>query len=203
MKINKLLAKAIAESGIPISRIAQKAEISRAYIYKIINEEKNVSSITLEKICNAINIKPSSLYDGEIEKKQQGIKIPVLGVIPAGIPIEAIEDVLDYEEINEDMAKRGEYFALKVTGNSMLPTIKNGDIVIVRQQDDAESGKICVIMINGFDATLKEIKKENGGIWILPHNSTSEFKPTFFTNKDIIEKPVKIIGVAVEIRRSL
>lgn len=203
MKINKLLAKAIAESGIPISRIAQKANISRAHIYKIINEEKNVSSLTLEKICNAINIKPSSLYDGVVEKKQQGIKIPVLGVIPAGIPIEAIEDVIDYEEINENMAKRGEYFALKVTGDSMLPTIKNGDIVIVRQQDDAESGKICVIMINGFDATLKEIKKESGGIWILPHNSTSEFKPTFFTNKEIIEKPVKIIGVAVEIRRSL
>lgn len=137
------------------------------------------------------------------EPKPKGKKIPVLGVIPAGIPIEAIEDILDYEEITEDMAKRGEYFALKVQGDSMLPTIKNGDIVIVRQQDDAESGKICVVMINGYDATLKEIKKDPNGIWILPHNPTSDFKPTFFTNKEIIETPVKIIGVAVEIRRSI
>ena len=137
------------------------------------------------------------------ELKPKGKKIPVLGVIPAGIPIEAVEDVLDYEEISEDMAKRGEYFALKVRGDSMLPTIKNGDVVIIRQQDDAESGKICVVMVNGDDATLKEIKKETNGIWILPHNPNSDFKPTFYSNKEVIEKPVRILGVAVEIRRSL
>lgn len=138
-----------------------------------------------------------------INKTSKGIKIPVLGVIPAGIPIEAVEDILDYEEISENMARRGEFFALRVKGDSMLPTVKDGDIVIVRKQDDAENGKICVVMINGYDATLKEIKKDPNGIWILPHNPLSDFKPTFFTNKEIIETPVRIIGVAVEIRRSL
>lgn len=202
MNINKQLAKAIAESKIPITRIAEKSGISRAHIYKIISGEKNVSSITLENICKAININPASLYNGKVEKINS-IKIPVLGVIPAGIPIEAIEDILDYEEISEDMASKGEYFALKVRGDSMLPTIKDGDIVIVRKQDDAESGKICVVMINGYDATLKQIKKETNGIWILPHNSSCDFKPTFYSNKEIINLPVRIIGVAVEIRRSL
>lgn len=202
MDINKQLAKAIAESGISISRIAQKAGISRTHIYKIINGETNISSITLEKICKAINVSTSSLYQNKIEKIKS-FKIPVLGVIPAGIPIEAIEDILDYEEISEEMAKRGEYFALRVKGDSMLPTVKDGDVIIVRQQNDAESGKICVVMINGYDATLKEIKKDLNGIWILPHNPLSDFKPSFFTNKEISEKPIRIIGVAVEIRRSL
>ncbi len=202
MNINKLLAKAIAESKISISRIAQKANISRTHIYNIIHDDKNISSATLEKICQAINISPSSLFEGNVEKSK-GIKIPVLGVIPAGIPIEAVEDILDYEEISEDMAKRGEYFALKVKGDSMVPTVHDGDVVIVRQQDDAESGKICVVMINGYDATLKEIKKEPNGLWVLPHNPNCNFKPTFFSNQQVIDTPVRIIGVAVEIRRSL
>lgn len=202
MNINKQLANAIAESGVPISKIAQKAEISRAHIYKILSGEKNVSSVTLEKICKAINIKPSALYDGEVERIK-GYKIPVLGTIPAGIPIEAIEEILDYEEISEEMARNGEYFALKVKGDSMLPTVKNGDVVIIKRCDDADSGKICVVMINGNDATLKEIKKGSQGLWVLPHNPDSEFKPTFFSNQEIETVPVRIIGVAVEIRRSL
>lgn len=204
MEINKLLSKAIAESKIPISRIAEKSEISRQHIYKIMSGEKNVSSITLQKICDAINISPASLYEGNIKQTQpKGVKIPVLGTIPAGVPIEAIEEILDYEEISEDMAKHGEYFALKVKGNSMLPTIKDGDIVIVRQQDDADSGKICVVMINGFDATLKEIKKDPQGLWVLPHNPECDFKPSFFSNQQVEDVPVRIIGVAVEIRRSI
>ncbi len=143
------------------------------------------------------------LLENKADNYLKRAKIPVLGTIPAGIPIEAIEEILDYEEISEDMASRGEFFALKVKGDSMLPTIKDGDVVIVRQQDDCESGQICVVMINGFDATLKEIKKDPQGVWVLPHNSNCDFKPTFFSNKEVDEVPVRIIGVAVEIRRSL
>lgn len=136
-------------------------------------------------------------------EKPKGFKIPILGSIPAGIPIEAIEDIVDYEEITEDMAKTGTFFGLKVKGDSMIPTINEGDVLIIRQQDDAETGKICVVMINGYDATLKAIKKEATGLWVLPHNPNSDFKPTFFTNKEVEELPVRILGVAVEIRRSL
>ena len=135
--------------------------------------------------------------------KPKGVKIPVLGSIPAGIPIEAIEDIVDYEEITQNMAKSGTHFGLRVQGDSMQPTINAGDIVIIRQQEDAESGKICVVMVNGYDATLKAIKKEPNGLWVLPHNPNSDFKPTFYTNKEVEELPVRILGVAVEIRRSL
>lgn len=204
MSINKLLAKAILESKMPIIRIAERSGITRQHIYSIMNGNKNVSSSTLERICNAINISPIALFNGVIEKNvSEGVKIPVLGSIPAGIPIEAIENVIDYEEITEEMAKTGTFFGLKVTGNSMTPTINAGDVIIVRQQNDAESGKICVVMVNGFDATLKAIKKEANGLWVLPHNPNSDFKPTFYTNEEVQKLPVRILGVAVEIRRSL
>lgn len=178
---------------------------SRTSINKIELGLADVSSSKVQEFAKVLGVSTSYLmgWENQTKTKQKGVKIPVLGTIPAGIPIEAIEEVLDYEEISEEMANHGTYFALKVKGNSMLPTIKDGDVVIVRQQDDADSGKICVVMINGFDATLKEIKKDPQGLWVLPHNSECDFKPSFFSNKQVDDVPVRIIGVAVEIRRSL
>ena len=202
-KIIENLSNAIYKSGKTISEISRKSGISRPFIYKILNKETPTVSIdTVSAICSALNINTDYIYSSTPEKKTS-VKIPVLGVIPAGIPIEAIEGVLDYEEISEDMARRGNYFALKVKGDSMLPTIKDGDIVIVKQQDDADSGQICVVMINGYDATLKEVKKDTQGVWVLPHNPNGDFKPSFFSNEEIVSLPIRIIGVAVEIRRSL
>lgn len=159
--------------------------------------------LTCKKLSIIFGVSLDVLLGDKPLSEAKGIRIPVLGVIPAGTPIEAIEDVLGYEEISEDLARRGEYFALKVEGDSMLPTIKNGDIVIIKQQSDADSGQICVVMINGYDATLKEIKKEPNGIWVLPHNPNCDFKPSFYSKEDILRLPIRIIGVAIEIRRSL
>ena len=134
-------------------------------------------------------------------KIKKGIKIPVLGRIPAGIPIEAIQEIIDYEEIPEEMAKTGEYFALKVKGNSMSPEITDGEIAIVRKQDDADNGNICVVMVNGDEATLKRIKKSEQGLTLIPTN-TIEFSPTFYTNKEIENLPVRILGKVVETRKT-
>ena len=169
-------------------------------------QDKAIPDIyTLNKISELYNVSIDYLLGKEATSKnnKKGVKIPVLGSIPAGIALEAIENILDYEEISEEQARTGEFFALKVKGESMEPTIHDGDVIIFRKQEDADSGKICVVMINGNDATLKEIKKEPNGLWVLPHNSNSEFKPTFFSNEDVEKIPVRILGVAVEIRRSL
>ena len=72
------------------------------------------------------------------------------------MPIEAIENIIDYEEIPEDLARRGEYFGLQVKGNSMEPRVLEGDVVIVRKQSCVESGEIGIIMVNGEDATMKK-----------------------------------------------
>lgn len=135
-----------------------------------------------------------------ITKKKNGIsiKIPVLGRVAAGIPIEAIEEIIDTEEIPEDLAKTGEFFGLQIHGDSMEPRFTEGDVVIVRKQDDAESGDIVIATVNGDEATCKRLRKFRDGIELVSTNLS--YKPMFFTNKEILEKPVKILGKVVELR---
>jgi len=130
---------------------------------------------------------------------KKGVKIPVLGRVVAGIPIEAIEDVLDYEEISEDMAAHGEYFALQVVGKSMEPRFAEGDVVIVKRQPDVESGDIAIVLINGDEATIKKVKKLPDGIMLIASN-TAVYEPTFYSKKEIDELPVVILGKVVELR---
>ena len=180
-------------------KLAEKIGVARSTIsmYEVGASEPDIQILT--KLANFFNCSIDYLLGNDT--KSQGVKIPVLGVIPAGIPIEAVEDVLGYEEITPKLASTGEFFALKVKGDSMLPDIKNGDILIVRQQEDAENGDTCVIMVNGNDATVKKIKKMESGIMLIPNNS--DFETMFFSNQEILSLPVRIIGKAIEIRRSL
>lgn len=131
---------------------------------------------------------------------RKGVRIPVLGYVPAGIPIEAIEDILDYEEITPEMARNGEHFALKIKGDSMIPDIKDGDIVIVRVQPDVESGETAIVKVNGDEATCKRVVKQKAGISIVANNP--QYEPVFFTNKEIEELPVTVVGKVVELRRA-
>ena len=96
------------------------------------------------------------------------------------------------------MANTGEFFGLKVKGDSMSPRIQDGDVVIVKKQNTCETGDVCVVMVNGFDATLKQVKKDYNGIMLVPFNT--EYKPMFYSNKDIEELPIRIIGKVVELR---
>lgn len=127
--------------------------------------------------------------------------IPVLGYVRAGIPTEAVEEILDYEEISPQMAQSGEHFALKIKGDSMEPRIKDGDVVIVRKQDYADSGDIAVAIVNGDDATVKRIKKRPEGLMLIPNNPA--YEPMFYSNEEIQSLPVTIIGKVVELRAKL
>lgn len=133
------------------------------------------------------------------KQKSKGIVIPVLGHVAAGIPIEMIEDIIDTEEIPEDMAKHGEFFALKIKGDSMMPSINNSDVVIVRQQEDAENGDIVIATINGNDAVCKRLKKYSDGLSLISLNPA--YEPLYFNTSEIQGTPVKIIGKVVELRR--
>lgn len=139
-----------------------------------------------------------NVHEPKISHKR-GVIINVLGRVAAGIPIDAIQEIIDTEEITEEMAKAGTYFGLKIKGDSMTPTICDGDIVIVRQQDDAETGDVVIATINGDEATCKRLRKYNAGIELISNNPSY---PTFeFSNEEILDKPVKIIGKVVELRR--
>lgn len=130
--------------------------------------------------------------------ERKGVRIPVYGRIAAGIPISAIQEIIDYEEIPEDMLKHGEYIALKVKGDSMEPRIADGDVVIIRIQETVENGEVAAVYVNGNDVTLKRVRKENNGIWLIGNNPA--FQPIFYSRKECEELPVRILGKMVELR---
>lgn len=159
----------------------------------------------VQKLADYFHIEKSDLIDERNETisktKRQGIAINIYGRVAAGIPIEMIEDIVDTEEISEDMAKTGEYFGLIIKGNSMLPNICDGDIVIIRCQEDAENGDTVIATVNGNDATCKRLRKYKDGIELISNNPS--YDPMYFSNQDVAEKPVKILGKVVELRRKL
>lgn len=156
----------------------------------------------VEKMCSIFDCLRSDLMEDkgylQGKKEAKGIIINVLGRVAAGIPIDAIEEVIDTEEITEEMAKTGEFFGLKIKGNSMEPRIYENDVVIVRLQNDAESGDVVIATINGDEATCKRLRKYRDGIELISNNPS--YEPMFFSNEEILSKPVRIIGKVVELR---
>lgn len=155
---------------------------------------------TLRKLAEYFGVSIDYLLGNsdEPQPKHVGIRIPVLGDVAAGIPIDAVEDVLDYEEIDEDLARTGEFFALRIRGQSMEPRMMEGDVVIVRQQETAETGDTVVVSVNGDLATVKKIKIGSTGITLIPTNPS--YDPMYYTSEEVEQLPVRIRGKVVELR---
>ena len=154
----------------------------------------------VQKLADYLQIYKTDLI--EETKLNNHNRIPIFSKIPAGIPIELIEDVIDYEELDPKMFTGDkEYFGVKVFGDSMYPEYRDGDVLIVQKINDCESGQDCIVMINGNDGTFKRVKKTEEGIILQPLNPNYEIK--FYSNKEIEELPIKIIGVVKEIRRTI
>lgn len=203
------LSELILQSGKSISDISRKSNLSRPMIYKILKKEvSTVSTDTINKICNAIGVSSASLFpQSNISSADLGtahVRIPVYGEIPAGIPIEMVDQsfIEDYEDINAEWVKDGsQYFCLRVRGESMMPKFENGDVLILKQQPDCNSGDYCAVSINCTECTFKKVIKHDNGITLQPLNPA--FEPMFFSNKEIAELPITILGVVKEIRRGL
>lgn len=136
------------------------------------------------------------------DRTKKFIRVPVVGRIPAGIPIEAIEDIEDWEDFPiADTVPGHRYFALKIRGDSMEPEYRNGDTIIIQEQEECQSGDDCAVMINGDDATFKRVRRQANGLTILPLNQ--KYEPTFYTWEQVASIPVRIIGVVVEVRRKV
>lgn len=157
-------------------------------IYTVVVNLANLFNVSVDYLsCNANN-----------EPKPKGVKIPVLGYVRAGIPIDAVEEILDYEEITQEMAAQGEHFGLQIKGDSMEPKFSDGDVVIVRKQSDIDNSNIAVVLVNGNEATVKKIKKSAEGIALIPTNPAYDIK--FYNNSEIESLPISIIGKVVELR---
>lgn len=219
MTLGSIIKEYRQTHNLSMDAFSDKSGISKAYISLL---EKNKHPKTGKTIAPSIQcIKQAadgmnidfnilfSMIDGNVSlddsaqsmpmPPKHGVTINVLGRVAAGIPIEAVENIIDTEEITEELAKTGEFFGLQIHGDSMLPSICDGDIVIVRQQNDAESGDIVIATINGDEATCKRLRKYYGGIELISNNPS--YKPFEFSNEEIQNKPVRIIGKVIELRR--
>lgn len=156
----------------------------------------------IQLLANYFDIQKSDLVEDNSKRKDNSNSaiVFVYGTIPAGISIECIEDILDTEEITADMLRGGkQYFGLRVKGNSMEPDYLDGDTLILLKQDDCESGDDCVVMVNGDDGTFKRVFKNENGIILQPLNPS--YAPMVYSNEDIKNLPVRILGIVEEIRR--
>lgn len=157
----------------------------------------------IQKISDRLNINKSDIVDEHTDNASSSpsIRIKVLGSVPAGVPLDAIEDIVDWEDIPREWTAGGkEFFGLKVKGDSMYPKYIEGDTIIVRKEDDCESGDDCVVYVNGYDATLKKVIKKQDCIILQPLNTAYDPKIYDYTDEF---NPIKIAGVVVEIRRKV
>lgn len=181
------------------SELAKKIYISQPAYSKYEVGTASPNPETLSKIADALDVSVDYLLGSDSQPARPGyIRVPVLGRVAAGIPIDAIEEVIDWEDISADTAGGGEYFGLQIKGHSMEPKISDGDVVIVRRQPDVDSGDIAVVLVNGDDATVKRIKKSPQGVTLIPSNPA--YEPMYYSNEEIESLPVQILGRVVELR---
>lgn len=191
------------ELGISQEELARRMGYkNRSTIAKIEGEVNDLSQSKVRAFAQALDTTPAYLMDWEgaspAQEPTTGAVIPVRGRVAAGLPITAVEEVIDYEEIPQKMALSGEYIALKIKGDSMEPKMSEGDVVIVRLQPDVENGETAVVLVNGDDATVKKVKKIPGGLLLVPNNPT--YDPIFYSYEEIEQLPVEIVGKVVELR---
>lgn len=202
---SKRLKNLLTEYELTQNQLSKILGVSESTVGKWILEKSIPRMGVIQKLSEYFNV-PKSYFLEPTEKSEnnnitRGIRIPILGRVVAGIPIEAITDIEGYEEITPKMASLGEYFALRIQGHSMEPRIEDGEIVICQCQSDVDSGDVAIVLVNGDEATCKQIRKSPEGISLIGFNPIV-YPPHFYSNKEIEELPVRIIGRVVESRKT-
>ena len=217
MQIGDLIKKYRSDHNLSLRGFAIKTGLSYGYIAilekGIDARTKQPTKPTLETIrciAKGLNLSLEELLkildddysnDDKIDHDSSVIQIPLLGRIVAGYPTEMFADIIDYIDIPADMARGNkELFALKTKGKSMEPNFIEGDILIFEKTEDCENGQFCAVSVNGDEATFKKVIKNENGIMLQPLNPNYESK--FYTNKEIKNLPVTIIGVLKQTRRN-
>lgn len=193
------------EKGYSQEQLARKLGVRQSTVGMWENGRNKPKNEKLERLANIFDVSTDYLLGRNDQREMRitqnkGVKIPVIGEIRAGIPLSAIQEVEDYEEISESLARTGQYVGLRVKGDSMLPDIKDGDIAIIRVQGDIETGQIAAVLVNGEDATIKKIKRTDYGIVLIGLNP-SVYEPHPYTFQEMKDLPIKIFGKLVEVRR--
>lgn len=195
------LNRLINEKGVTVAEVARATGIA----YQTVSDWRNGNAMArgggLQKLSDYFGVNVSDLTS---ERKSNTIpvtefvKVPVLGKIACGDPIDAIENVADYRIVPKDRMPNGDIFFVEAQGHSMEPKIPNGSFVMCRKQEDVENGEIAAVLVNGDeDTTLKKVVKQGDTILLQPLNE--DYTPYIITK----DNPAKIVGKAVRVEVEL
>ncbi|MBQ6677429.1 MAG: helix-turn-helix domain-containing protein [Clostridia bacterium] len=179
--------------------VAAALGVDRTTYLRYENGATEPDFVTAGKLADFFDVTVDYILGREPKSSTKSIVlIPVYARVTAGVPVEALTEIIDYEEIPERMARNGQHIAFRVSGHSMEPKISDGDVVIVRVQPDIEDGDIAVVTVNGDDGIVKKIKKTPKGVSLISFNPA--YDPLFYNNDEVNDLPVRIVGRVVELR---
>ena len=213
MDINKYVADKIKyyriQRNLSQEEVAEELETSAVNISRYENGDRKTNQDILFKLSQLFGVSINDFFPPVDNAKyidliSNTIKIPVLGFIKAGVPIEAQEDIIDYVDIPAIWTKGGkDFYALKISGDSMTPKYNEGDIVIFEQTKDYEAGrnKDFAVMVNCTECTFKKVFIDEHGITLQPYNMN--YEPMRFTKEQAMQLPITVVGIAKEKRVSL
>lgn len=191
-----------------LREVNKLTDISYTHLNMIENGKRNVTPALLRNLANLYNVDYLDLYEkaGYIDliEEEQNKKLenkqayPLLGNVKGGYDYLASQNIIGHITVDSPLPDIENCYALKVTGDSMYPLMGEGDIIIVHKQDDFENGQTCIILINGDEATVKNVYKTENGIKLVALNPY--VPPKEFTFEEMTDIPVKIIGVVKEVR---
>ena len=196
-KIIEILTNLRNEQDVSISELARRVGMAKSAVSRYFNKTRQFPLNRAQDFAKAFNTTTEHILGIKTSEPPTPpsngyptVRIPVLGDVAAGVPILAQQDIVGYEDIPADMAKTGEYFGLKIKGDSMEPKIHDNDIVIVKSMSDAENNDIVIAMINN-EATCKRLHKYSNSVVLTAINS--DYKPIEVTPDENIQILGKVV----------
>ncbi|HHR7780190.1 TPA: LexA family protein [Staphylococcus aureus] len=159
---------------------------------------ENMKRDKIVKLAKALRVSPSYIMGIEDEKPQLETipvkKIPVVSKIAAGMPIYTEENLIDYIYFaTKNLNSNKEEFGLQVSGDSMDKLFQDGDVVVVEKDSTVENGQLGVVLVNGYNGTVKRIRYNNDQIILIPESNNPSHYPQVYGKDD----EVKIVGRVV------
>ncbi|MEK1337697.1 helix-turn-helix domain-containing protein [Limosilactobacillus fermentum] len=205
MKSNEEVIKYLNElrkqQEISISELARKVDMSKSTVSQYFNGKLQFPLNRAHDFARALGVTTDDLLGLDLSKVNpvnRLTKIPLLGTIACGDPILADENISGYLSEPTDFLPSGKLFYLRAKGQSMEPTIKDGSLVLIRQQPYVEDGEIAAVLFtNDNEATLKRIKRAGEAVVLIPDNR--EYEPIIASDSN----PVRILGKAIRVTTNL
>lgn len=202
------LRSAMDIRNIKASELSEKSNIPKSAISQYLSGLYEAKQKSIFKLATVLDVSEAWLMGLDVPMTKNikidklgnpVIEIPILGTVKAGYDYLAQENWIGTVDIDKKLAESGEFFALKIKGDSMAPVLIEDDIVIIKKQDDFDSGDIVVAIVNGDEATIKKGKKSESKILLQPFNTN--YDPLIFTKEEMDTIPVRIVGIVKQLKR--